>query len=75
MQRRRSPNAAGSNGRPTVDSVNVGDTLRRVNDRDVTGATFGAIYEALHGTPGDVRTITVERNGIARRVTTKVTAF
>jgi C-terminal processing protease CtpA/Prc len=56
---------ATKNGRPAVDGVNVGDALLRVSDRDVTGATLGAVYEALHGTPGEVRTITVERNGIA----------
>jgi C-terminal processing protease CtpA/Prc len=66
---------ATKDGRPTVDAIVPGDTLLRVNERDVTGATLGSIYRALHGKPGEARTITIERHGVSRQVTASVTRF
>lgn len=62
-------------GQPTVDGVVVGDKLVKINDLDVSNATRGAIFSALHGNPGDTRVLTLERNGKQFQVTAKVTAF
>ena len=62
-------------GRPTVDGILPGDVLLRVDHRDLAGATLGAVYDALHGTPGATRTLTVERNGASMDVSVTVTRF
>ena len=61
--------------RPTVDGVVVGDRLVKVDDLDVSIATRGAIFSALHGNPGDKHMLTLERNGKQLKVIAKVTAF
>jgi hypothetical protein len=43
---------AAKNGRPTVEGVRPGDRLMRIDALDTAGATWGAIYSALHGRPG-----------------------
>lgn len=63
------------NGKPTVDSVLPGDKLIRVGALDTRNATWGAIYEAMHGSPGETRSLTIERNGHQITIATKVTAF
>jgi hypothetical protein len=62
-------------GRRTVEGVVVGDRLVKIDDLDVSNATRGAIFSALHGNPGDTRVLTLERNGKQLEVTAKVTAF
>ena len=62
-------------GRPTVDGVVAGDGLVKIDDLDVSMATRGAIFSALHGNPGDTHVLTLERNGKQLKVTAKVTAF
>jgi hypothetical protein len=62
-------------GRPTVEGVVVGDRLVKIDDLDVSNATRGAIFSALHGIPGDTRVLTLERNGKRLEVTAKVNAF
>lgn len=66
---------ATKNGKPTVEGVQPGDRLLRINDLDATGATWGRIYDALHGVPDDVRTLILERDGRKFTVRTTVTAF
>jgi hypothetical protein len=66
---------ATKNGKPTVDGVLLGDTLIRIGELDVTTATLGAIYDALHGAPGDMRSLVLDRNGTHIVVTAAVTAF
>jgi len=61
--------------RPTVEGVAVGDRLVKIDDLDMSSATRGAIFSALHGNPGDTRVLTLERNGKQLKVTTKVTTF
>jgi len=61
--------------RPTVDGVAVGDRLVKIDDLDLSNATRGAIFSALHGDPGDIRVLTLERNGRQLKVIAKVTAF
>jgi C-terminal processing protease CtpA/Prc len=62
-------------GKPMVDAVRVGDKLIQVDNVLLSGATRGAIFAALHGEPGSVRTIVVERGGQQLTLTAKVTAF
>jgi hypothetical protein len=50
-------------GKPTVEGVQTGDTLLQVDALVARGASRGAIYSALHGNPGDTRTLTLARNG------------
>lgn len=66
---------ASKDGRTTVDGVVLGDRLINIDDLDVSNATRGAIFSALHGNPGDTRVLTLERNGRQLEVTAKVTAF
>jgi len=66
---------ATKNGVPTVTGVFPGDRLVRVGDLDVAKASWGALYSALHGRPGETRTLAVERNGRLLTVPAKVTAF
>lgn len=61
------------NGKPTVEGVEPGDVLLRVDDLRTTGATFGTVVDALRGKPGDVRILELERNGKRFKVETKVT--
>lgn len=50
-------------GKPAVDGVEAGDRLLRVGDLEVTGVTMGTVVDALRGTPGDMRTLVLERKG------------
>jgi hypothetical protein len=62
-------------GRPTVDGVVVGDRLVKIDDLDVSIATRGAIFAALHGEPGSLRMLVLERDGRQLTLPAKVTAF
>jgi PDZ domain len=62
-------------GKETVDGVQVGDKLIQIDDVRVSDATRGAIFAALHGEPGSVRLLMIERGGQRLKVPTKVTAF
>lgn len=66
---------AQKSGKPTVDTVRVGDKLIQVDDVVLSSATRGAIFAALHGKPGEVRMLVVERDGQQLTVPAKVTAF
>ena len=46
---------AEKSGKPVLDSVQIGDKLIQIDDVQVSGATRGAIFAALHGQPGSVR--------------------
>jgi hypothetical protein len=62
-------------GRPTVEGVLPGDRLIRVGALDLGTATWGAIYNAMHGRPGESRSLILERNGNRLAVAARVTAF
>src|SRR5580704_5025705 len=49
-------------GKPTVDGLQAGDKLVQVDDLRLAGATRGAIFSALHGKPGTVRLLILERD-------------
>jgi hypothetical protein len=66
---------ATKDGKPTVVGVSPGDELIRVGELELANATWGAIYEALHGTPGEARSMILERNGRRLTVVARVTAF
>lgn len=66
---------ARKNGSPTVEGVSPGDRLIRIGDLQTQNATWGAIYNAMHGKPGQTLILVLERGGNQFTVTTKVTAF
>jgi hypothetical protein len=51
------------NGKPSVPDVQVGDVLLGVDGAPATGATMGQVWSLLGGAPGEVRSLTVERDG------------
>jgi hypothetical protein len=66
---------ATKNGKPTVEGVQVGDKLARIDGLETKGATLGKIYSALHGKPGDVRVLVLERGSGRLAVRVAVAAF
>jgi C-terminal processing protease CtpA/Prc len=62
-------------GEPAVEGVEPGDRLIRVGDLDAGGATLGTVVDALRGRPGDVRVLTLERNGKRFRIEAAVRRF
>ena len=66
---------AETSGKPTVDAVRVGDKLIQVDSVLLSSATRGAIFAALHGEPGSVRMLVLERDGQQLTLPAKVTAF
>jgi hypothetical protein len=50
-------------GKPAVPDVRVGDTLLGVDGAPASGATLGQVWSLLGGTPGQVRALTLERDG------------
>jgi len=59
-------------GRPVVAGVQPGDILLRVDGFEAAGATMGAVVDALRGRPGEVRVLTLEREGKRFRVEARV---
>jgi len=66
---------ATQNGKPTVEGVRVGDKLMRVGEQKLEGAPWGTIFTALHGEPGESRTLVLEREGTQVTIRAKVTRF
>ena len=66
---------ATKNGKPSVQNAQPGDKLLRIGGLETKHASWGAIYAALHGKPGEVRTLLLERNGTQVKVSAKVTDF
>lgn len=66
---------ATKNGKPSVDGVMPGDKLVLVAGLETATATWGALFAALHGHPGELRTLTIERDGQRLVVRAPVTAF
>lgn len=50
-------------GKPSVAEAKVGDVLVGVDGAPVTGATMGQVWSLLGGTPGQTRSLTLERDG------------
>jgi hypothetical protein len=66
---------AQKDGKPTVDGVKVGDKLVQVEQLSLAHSNWGAIFAALHGMPGDVRTLVIDRAGERVVVQAVVTGF
>jgi len=66
---------AQQNGKPTVEGVRAGDKLVQIGLLHTDSATPGAVLSAMHGKPGELRTLLLERNNRRFRVQAKVTAF
>jgi len=66
---------AEKDGKPTVDAVRVGDRLIQIDNTVVAEATRGAVFAALHGEPGTVRMLVVERDGKQLILPAKVVSF
>jgi hypothetical protein len=66
---------ATKNGRRAVEGVEVGDKLLQVDDLPLSKATWGAIFAAMHGKPGETRVLRLEHNGRGFTVRAQVTRF
>jgi hypothetical protein len=66
---------ATKNGKATVDGVLLGDKLVRVDGLETKRATWGMIYDALHGKPGETRVLVLGRQANQVTVNATVTAF
>jgi hypothetical protein len=66
-------------GKPSVpqgeDGVQVGDHLQAIDGIPVAGSTLGQVWSMLGGSPGNERTLTVERGGKQFKVVAKVQHF
>jgi hypothetical protein len=58
-------------GKPSVPGVDPGDVLVAIDEVPAAGATMGQVWSLLGGSPGDVRTLTLERSG--KQFTVKAT--
>jgi hypothetical protein len=50
-------------GKPAVPEAKPGDMLLGVDGAPASGATLGQVWSLLGGTPGQMRTLTLERDG------------
>jgi hypothetical protein len=50
-------------GKPAVAELKIGDVLVGIDGAPATGATLGQVWSLLGGTPGQTRTLTLERDG------------
>jgi hypothetical protein len=66
---------AARGGRPTVAGAQVGDRLVQVGTLQAHGASREALFAAMHGKPGAVRQLVVERDGRLIQIRASVTAF
>jgi len=60
-------------GAPVVAGLQAGDRLLRVGALEVTGATMGAVVDALRGRPGALKRLEIERGGNRLTVEAPVT--
>jgi hypothetical protein len=63
------------NGKPSVRGVHVGDKLLMVDALELSTSTWDGIFSAMHGAPGDIRTLHIERNGVPFTVQASIKAF
>jgi len=62
-------------GKPTVEGIQVGDKLVQIDDLRVNTATRGAVFSALHGKPGTIHALVLERAGKQVTLLAKTSAF
>lgn len=63
------------NGHSTVHGIAVNDQLLSVDGVTMAGASMGKVLMALHGKPGEMRKLILERNGKSFTVNAPVTHF
>jgi C-terminal processing protease CtpA/Prc len=63
------------NGKPAAPDVKSGDVLIGVDGAPASGATLGQVWSLLGGTPGQIRTLTLERDGKRFTVAAPVRRF
>ena len=66
---------ASKEGKPAALGVQVGDKLIRIDGVPLEGATRGAIFSSMHGKPGEIHALTLERNGRELIMNIPVSAF
>ena len=66
---------AAQNGEPSVEGVQVGDKLLQVDALKLSTSTWDAIFSAMHGKPGNIRILRIERNGKPFKVQASIKAF
>jgi len=66
---------ASKQGRPTAQGVEAGDKLLRIDGVALEGATRGAIFSSMHGKPGEIHVLNLERGGRELTVNIPVSAF
>lgn len=66
---------AAHNGRPTVKDVQVGDKLVQIGKLRTRGASREAVFAAMHGKPGESRSLVLERAGGQFRTDARIVAF
>jgi hypothetical protein len=66
---------ATQNGKPTVEGVRAGDKLLQIDALRTSTTTWSAIFSALHGKPGEIRTLLLERDRRQFTVQAKVVRF
>ena len=62
-------------GKPSVPDVHQGDVLISVDGIRATGGTMGQVWSSLEGSPGQSRTLMLEREGKPFNVTATVRRF
>jgi hypothetical protein len=62
-------------GKPSVTGALKGDFLVKVNNNKVNGLTMGGVWSLLHGRPGTIYTLELDRAGKHFTVKTKVHRF
>jgi hypothetical protein len=66
---------ARKHGAPTVSGVETGDKLLKIGELETSGATRDQLFSALHGNPGEVKRLVLERDGKQIEVDAPVTGF
>jgi hypothetical protein len=60
--------ANGSQASAELEDIQIGDELLAVDDLDARGAGKGDLLAALHGTPGEIRILTLSRAGAITKI-------
>ena len=66
---------AAHDGRATVKDVQVGDKLVQIGKLQTRGASREAVFAAMHGKPGESRSLVLERAGGQFRTHARIVAF
>jgi len=66
---------AQKNGADTASGIAVGDKLLKIDGHDTLAMTRGELLAALHGRPGEMRRLTLERDGKPFEIDAPVTGF